>query len=70
MLWEVEVKNEQSGNKCMPGIWRGRNNYDIKGVVKKKVLNELNKLDTNEAQNMEFINSVYLQKIASIHLLK
>lgn len=30
----------------MPGIWRGRNNYDIKGVVKKKVLNELNKLDT------------------------
>lgn len=70
MLWEVEVKNEQSGNKCMPGIWRGRKNYDIKKVVKKKFLNELNKLDTTEAQNIEFINSVYLQKIASIHLLK
>lgn len=26
----------------------GRNRYDIKGVVKKKVLNELNKLDTNK----------------------
>lgn len=70
MLWEVEVKNEQSGNKCMPGIRRGRKNYDIKKVVKKKFLNELNKLDTIEAQNIEFINSVYLQKIASIHLLK
>lgn len=46
MLWEAEVKNEQSGNKCMPGIWRGRKNYDIKKVVKKKFLNELNKLDT------------------------
>lgn len=30
----------------MPGIWRGRKNYDIKKVVKKKFLNELNKLDT------------------------
>ena len=46
MLWEAEVKNEQSENKCMPGIWRGRKNYDIKKVVKKKFLNELNKLDT------------------------
>ena len=27
----------------MPGIWRGRKNYDIKKVVKKKFLNELNK---------------------------